>query len=196
MDRREAIKKTSLLLGYSLSASAIAAALHACGPDGVAYDADTAWDPKFFTGDEAELVAELAETILPETDTPGAKSVGTHKFIDDALQNFHTPAEQYAFRNGLADVQARARAAHDRSFESCTPEERHALLIALERETRELRDAGEVHGTPFFVMLKQLTFLGYFSSETVGKDVLAYDPVPGEYSGCIPVTEDERLWSL
>ncbi|HLF64341.1 MAG TPA: gluconate 2-dehydrogenase subunit 3 family protein [Saprospiraceae bacterium] len=198
MDRREALRTTSFVVGYSLSASAIAAALQGCRTEpGTAETANEAdWTPAFLDQEQVQLVAELSETLIPETTTPGAKSVNVHQFIDDELQNFYRPLDQYRFVQGLNDIQARAQAAYGKTFQTCAMNERTELLKRLEEETEKENEAGDPIGRPFFTMLKNMTFQGYFTSERVSKEVLKFDPVPGEFRGCIPLAEVGKLWAI
>ncbi len=220
MDRREALRTTSFVVGYSLSASAIAAALQGCRtePSNAVTSVASDWKPAFLNQEQAELVAELADTLIPETATPGAKSVNVHQYIDDELQNFYRPQEQYRFVQGLDNVQARAQAAYGKTFLQCAMNERVEILKRLETEIKDederikkekerikIQEGGvknedkslvDYYPVPFFKMLKELTFRGYFTSEKIGKEVLAFDPVPGSYKGCIPLAEVGKLWSI
>ena len=198
MDRREALKTTSFVVGYSLTASAIAATLQSCRPETstAVESVGTEWNPVFLDKEQVELVAELSETLIPETSTPGAKSVNVHQYIDDELQNLSRPHEQYGFIQGLQDVQGRAQAAYGKTYQACSMEERTQLLKKLEAEAEAARESGDVRGQSFFHMLKNMTFRGYFTSEKVGKEILAYDPIPGVYQGCIPYNEVGKLCSL
>jgi hypothetical protein len=183
-----------------LTASAIATALQGCKkePEGTtAVVPEKDWSPAFLDKDQLDLVADLSETLIPETEkAPGAKAVKVHQYIDDELQNFYRPAEQYRFLQGLNDVQARAQAAHNKRFQDCTAEEKAQLLNTLEQETQKLEDAGNTQGPLFFRMLKNMTFNGYFTSEKVCKEVLKFDPIPGEYNGCIALADVGGLWTL
>lgn len=194
MDRREALRTTSFVVGYSLTASAIATALQGCRTEPATTESVAKeWSPAFFNAEQTELVAEMAETIIPETTTYGAKSVGVHEYIDDELQYFFAPQDQYKFLQGLADVQVRAQQAHDKTFQSCTAEERTALLQQMEVESKDVKPEDP---TPFFTTFKRLAVRGYFTSEKVSKEVLNFDPVPGDYLGCIPLADVGRLWAL
>lgn len=198
MDRREALRTTSFVVGYSLSASAIAVALQGCRTETapVAETVATDWKPEFLNQEQIELVAELAETLIPETTTPGAKSVLVHQHIDDELQNFYRPQQQYAFVQGLNDIQSRAQSAYGKTFQVCAINERTELLTQLESENEKVKETVTAIGESFFTMLKNMTFRGYFTSEKVGKEVLVFDPVPGEYKGCIPLTDVGKLYTL
>src|SRR5439155_1124549 len=82
IDRREALRRAALLLGGVLAAPTIAGVLAGCEARSVP---DGAWKPRALTPDQADLVATIADHILPETDTPGARAVGVHRFIDAML---------------------------------------------------------------------------------------------------------------
>src|SRR5437660_740243 len=104
IDRREALRRAALVLGGALSTSTIAGVLAGCEerrtPDG-------AWTPRALTVDQLDLVATIAEHILPETDSPGARAVGVHRFIDAMLADSSPDEERRRFLAGLADVDAR-----------------------------------------------------------------------------------------
>src|SRR5213080_2687552 len=128
IDRREALRRVALLLGGALSASTVAGVLAGCEarrtPNG-------AWAPRALSSDQLELVATIAEHILPETDTPGARTVGVHRFIDAMLADSFPDEERRRFLAGLSDVDRRARSAHGRSFMECPAAEQVALLETL-----------------------------------------------------------------
>src|SRR5881628_3220928 len=87
IDRREALRRAALALGGVLSAPLVAGVLAGCEARRAPA---AAWRPRTLTPDQTELVATIAEHILPETDTPGARAVGVHRFTDAML------AEAYA----------------------------------------------------------------------------------------------------
>ena len=83
MDRREALKASSLILGYTLTAGTAAALLQGCKAE-----TKSDWTPKTLSQEQADLLAEICEAILPKTDTPGAKDALCHRYIDEMLTNF------------------------------------------------------------------------------------------------------------
>jgi hypothetical protein len=90
---------------------------------------------------------------------------------------------------GLAEVDAASVAAHKKSFLQLTDGQQDALLTTL-------AEASKTKVRTFFHQFKELTVLGYFTSETVGKTVLHYDPVPGRFDACIPLAEvGDRAWT-
>jgi hypothetical protein len=51
---------------------------------------------------------------------------------------------------------------------------------------------------PFILMTKELTLLGFFTSQVGATQVLQYDPVPGAFHGCVPLAEagNGKTWAL
>ncbi|MDX1478601.1 MAG: gluconate 2-dehydrogenase subunit 3 family protein [Saprospiraceae bacterium] len=199
MDRREAIKRTSWLLGLSVSASAMAAVLQGCTSEQTGSPAagDAPWESAFLDQQEIDLVAQLAETILPRTATPGARDVLVHQYIDLMLHDHYQPRDQQEFLRGLQEVNERATRQHGQVFVACDPDAQKQLLETMEREAHAAMDEGYAMAErPFFITLKELTYLGYFTSEEIGEQVLSYDPIPGSYDGCIPLDEVGNVWSL
>ena len=85
MNRRTAIKNTALMFGYAITAGALTETFIACKNE--ARTVNLPWKPEFLTTNQANTLAELTETILPRTTTPGAKDVGVPQFIDKVLKN-------------------------------------------------------------------------------------------------------------
>lgn len=202
MDRREAIKRAALLSGYALSASTISAVMQGCKADS-AGDLSGDWTPSYLTEDEAVLVAEIGETILPHTDdSPGAKDVNVHQFIDLMLADYVDPEDQENYRQGLQQFSEACREANGgKDFVALTPEERLTYLTTVNQEAisgERSENGPAAEYLPFFITLKQAVFTGYFTSEAVGTEVLAYDPIPGEYQSCAPLEEVSagRVWAL
>jgi gluconate 2-dehydrogenase gamma chain len=225
IDRRAAVRRTALLLGGVLAAPAIAGVLAGCGTHG---DVGGAWTPRALTTEQGELVATIAEHILPETDTPGARGAGVHRFIDTLLAEYYPPAERQRFLAGLADVDARARRACGRPFLQCGAEEQRAVLDRLDRETfvapaplpasnvdketergaadtkapaelkanRVRRAAPDRREAPFFRTMKELTLLGYYTSQIGATRELHHVQVPGRFQGCAPLTRIGRTWAV
>lgn len=180
MDRRAAIKRTGLLLGSAVSTSVIAGVMQGCQPS---YSID--WEPQFLSEEQAILVGEIAETILPETDTLGAKSLQLDEFIDLMLKEAFTAEEQAAFTSGLTELEQKCKTTTSSSFRDLSPEARLAFLRDEEQSLRA--DGSTSH--PALLQLKELTLVGYFTSEYAGTEVLEFKPVPGHYHGCVDYDE-------
>lgn len=174
LTRREALKRAALVLGAALTPSIFDGALHAATPG--------AGSARLLNAAQLASVAAAAERILPKSDTPGAIDVGVPAFIDLMLAAYVLPADREMFMAGLANLEQRSRTTHRRGFAELGAAEQDALLRTI---------AGESQGKDksFFALLKELTIVGYFTSAPVGKDVLKYDPVPGRWDPCVPLSE-------
>ena len=191
MDRREALRRAALLLGGTLSTSTIAGVLAGCE---VRRTSEGAWAPRALTSDQLELVATIAEHIVPETDTPGARAALVHRFIDAMLADSYPPDERQHFLAGLADVDARAQRSCGRAFLQCTAHEQRGVLDQLDREA--FAAALDRGAPPFFRTMKELTLVGYYTSEIGATRELRHAPVPGRFEGCVPLDQIGRAWAV
>lgn len=186
--RREAILKASAMLGGT---ALVGQALMLAGCEQQETAAPAAEEPPrdgLFGDAELELLDEIAETIFPETDTPGAKAAGVGPFIALMVTDTYSPEEQDVFRDGLATIDRESEQAYGRIFAALSPSERLAIA---ERLDRERADAGE--SLHYFRMLKELTVLGFFTSKTAYDQILDYVETPGRYDGCRDLGPDVRM---
>jgi hypothetical protein len=145
------------------------------------------WSPAVLTPAQARALDAAAELIVPVTDTPGARAVGVPQFIDRAVGDWCSAAQAKLLRSGLDQLDADARAANGGAFADLTPAQQTALLTRY--------DKGGDPQRPFFGLLKELTTIGYFTSKVGATVALRYDPVPGDYRGCVPLKEIGRAWA-
>ena len=179
MDRREALELIAWMMGGALSASTVAGVLSGCsaGERGVPFVART------LTGPRLEVVATVAEHIIPATDTPGARGARVHAFIDNMLTDYYGSDETQRFLDGLEDLQSRASAAYQDRFLALASKDQVALLKALEDEA-----------VPFFDTIKSLTLTGYYTSEVGATQELHLAPY-GSYQADIPYSQIGRTWA-
>jgi gluconate 2-dehydrogenase gamma chain len=192
IDRRGALRKTALLMGAAVSASAMAGVLNGCKAT-----PDLNYKPVFFSEDQAQLVSELAEIILPKTDTPGAKDAGVPNFIDKILNECYKKEDQEHFIAGLTAFDEGAKKTYGDSFIYCKPEDQVTFIKKeLEAAIQQKKEDPKAK-PPFVLTAKELTMLGYFTSEIGATQVLQYEAVPGAYKGCIPLTEagNGKTWA-
>lgn len=192
MDRREALRKTALLMGAAVSATALAGIMQGCKAT-----PELTYTPSFFTEDQARIISELAQTIIPKTDTPGAKEAGVPGFIDQMLKECYKKEDQEKFITGLTEFDAAAKAAHGDSFIYLDPEKQLAFVKAQNEAAVNAVKADPSQPRPFILSAKELTLLGFFTSEPGATQVLQYEAVPGSYKGCIPLTEagNGKTWA-
>ena len=185
LTRREAIKRTAAMLGIALTPSLIAGIARA-QTNRAAGAADA---PKYLNAKQASIAGAVAERILPRTDTPGARDVGVPAFLDLMYGEFMTPEEKQTFARGLDEVESASRATHQRDFAQVSPEQQDKILHAI-------AEASQAKEKTFFHLMKDLTLLGYFTSEEVGRNVTHYDPIPGKFQGCIPLADvGNKAWT-
>ena len=190
MDRREALHRIGLMMGGALSASTVAGILSGCsaGPEGAVFA------PRTLTEGRDELVATLAELIIPETDTPGARIARVHEFADAMLTDWYEVEEKDRFLSGLAEVETRAEGAAGVSFTKMSNNQQVALLTKMEEEAHAWHEGGRKGDEPFFVTIKSLTLFGYYTSEVGATQELRVMPW-GEYRGDVPYEEIGRAWA-
>jgi hypothetical protein len=176
MNRREAVRNISLILGGVLS-SELTAALH-----GQVLNTGA---PIPVNPAQEALLAEAADTVIPTTDTPGAKDAGVEKFIIRVLRDCYRPEAQMLFYEGLARLDAAGRGSHGKGFTELTPAQKHAVLLASTKTDKA-----------FFLLLKQLTVAGYFTSEIGATKALAYLPIPGKFQGETQLQPGQKAWAL
>ncbi len=148
-----------------------------------------------FTDDDRALLDEIGDTIIPETDIPGAKAVGIGAFMVMMVTDCYSDKQHAEFMDGLQKLDGACRAKYGKSFMEAAPAQRTELANALEAEQRA-QYAKKAKDEPphYFRMMKELTLLGYFSSEIGCTKALRYIEVPGAYHGDIPYTKGERAW--
>jgi len=187
MKRRQALRKTAILMGAAVSIPAVTGILKGCKPSG-----RPDWEPRYFTKEQATLVGEIAGRIIPTTDTPGAKDVQVDEFIDVMLADSYPAEKQRIFLNGLNELEAESKAQFDQTFTKCDDEQKDSLLKqSLQKGKTLLKNDPRVEHS-FFHMIKELTLLGYFTSEPGMKQALNYVPIPGNFKGCIPLEKTAK----
>jgi hypothetical protein len=186
--RREAILRVSSMLG-GVALVGQSAMLAGC----VRQTPETA----LFTADDVAFLDEIAETILPETSTPGAKAAGVGPFIAMMVVDTYDDREQDVFRSGLRTLEDECRKMYGESFMSTTPARRVALLQKLDAEQLQfMRTAKEDEPAHYFRMIKELTLLGYFTSEIGYNQAMRYVETPGRFDPCAPHTPGEKTWAV
>jgi hypothetical protein len=185
--RREAILRVSAMLG-GVALVGQGAMLSGCVRE--------RRDPVSFTAEDVALLDEVAETILPETSTPGAKAAGVGPFIAMMVVDTYADREQDVFRAGLSTLEDECRSMHGESFVSATPVQRLELLQKLDAEQLQfMRTAERDEPAHYFRMIKELTLLGYFTSEIGYTQAMRYAETPGRFDPCTPHAPGDKIWA-
>ena len=211
MNRRDALLRVATMVGVTmtlpgLGQSALADTLEASAAQRLATG-----KPVLFTADQDALVADLADVIIPTTSTPGAKAAKVNEIIDVVLKDCYKRADQQQFIDGLTMTQKMSQDSYGKAFAQLDNSQKIEIMKKLEAEAKQMKaaKAGAVAGqqdvqmpaekrnaTPFFVMLKDLTLMGYFTSEVGATQALEYVAIPGRYDGCVPLKPGQKAWAL
>lgn len=188
IDRREAIRRVTALLGGVALVSGDALGAIAAEPERRA--AAMRQGVGRFSPQDIALLDEIADTVLPETRTPGAKAAQVGAFMALMVTDTYAEREQAVFRDGMRQVEAAG-------FMKAAPAGRVALLERLDREQKTYMDARRGGDTPphFFRLMKELALVGYFTSEIGYTRAMRYEEAPGRFDPCVPYTPGETIWA-
>jgi len=181
----------------SLLAISAAGALAACGQGGTeapaakrATDLGFSSEGAFFSASEMAFLAALSETIIPETDTAGAIGAGVPETLQDMASNYADDQTRQYWREGIADLNAHFKKSGGKGFAD--------LLTALQRSALLRYDSDVFDGAienRFYRDLKSTIVRAYYTSEVGATEELAYEPVPGDWIGCVPLSEFPKAWA-
>ena len=142
-------------------------------------------------------VTTIAEIIIPQTNTPGAKAARVNEFIDLILTEWYDEEEKSTFLTGLADVDSRTRDLYGKDFVECGEKQQVEVLQALDDEVAAGRaepDGRRRRNRPpeknFFFMMKQLTLVGYYTSQIGFEQELHGEIIPSRHASCVPLEEE------
>jgi len=207
MERREAVKYISILLGGTV-----------IGADAFLTGCKTKTGKRTtFSQDDIAYLNEIGETILPQTATPGAKAANVGAFMTVMVNDCYEEGDQRAFMDGMDKLNDASNKKFKDDFMKITPQQRHDLLVDLDKESKDyqkdvnkfnseeskketeetrkgnLKYKKQYKSSHYFTMMKQLTLLGYFTSEVGLTKAVRYVPVPGRFDGCIPYKKGDKM---
>jgi hypothetical protein len=185
VNRRDALRGISALLGTAITPGVAQAVLRGYSAPAPGQQLRT------LTAEQGALLDTLTEMIIPATNTPGARAARVFAFVDGLLADIVTAEERDGFVAGLTAVDERAQSRHGARFLDCSQTQQVDMLATMERESREAGD-GE---RPFFAWLKELTLVGYYTSEIGASQELTYVHVAGHYDGNVPYEDVGRAYS-
>lgn len=141
------------------------------------------------TGDEEELLGNIADVLIPATDTPGARAAGAHHFtlvmVDDCLSK----PDQEKYLKGMRGFDDTVQSLTGKSFSRASGEERLQILSAFEKKL----DTADENIKTFYSKTRGYIIQGYTSSQHFLTEVKPYQLVPGpNYNGCVPVMADPK----
>jgi hypothetical protein len=221
--RREAIQRVTVMLG-GITLVGGSGLIAGCADRGTA----RSYEPvgELFSADDVAFLDEIADTILPDTDTPGARAAAVGPFMALMVNDVYSLEDQQIFIDGMRQLNTECEQLHGVAFMAASPEQRLQLLERLDqqqkthmdsREEARRRASGEViadspedarSGDPtlnpeitadapahYFRMMKELSLLGYFTSEIGYHQAMRYSETPGRFDPCVQYTPGEKAWA-
>ena len=126
--------------------------------------------------DQENLLAEIAETIIPRTNTPGAKELKLHLYALKMLDDCYEKVDQQKFMDDLAKLEDQTHDHFGKSFQKLSGSQRRSILTHVENA-----------GSNFYQIFKNETINGYLNSKYVMTNLIIYELIPGRYNGYFPV---------
>lgn len=199
MDRRKALKNIGLSLGYVAVTPTVISLLQSCKND----TKDLAkWIPEFLSNDEGTVLKNLVDLILPKTDNlPGAIELNIHKFLDLYMAKTYDDDEQKETKKGINAIVSGLDITENNPPSNIKTETYDTFLAKYLRATKEEKKAFTENDNVILGTLgglRSITVWAYKTTEEIGENVLAYDPIPGVQIGCVPLEEATggKEWSL
>jgi hypothetical protein len=171
MNRRRALKSLTIVSGSLIS---LPAWMVSCGIS------DKNTHHSGFNSSEQQILASIADTIIPAGTSVGALTVGVDKFLQKLIDDCYEKPVQDNVKKQLHALDQYAKTDHDKSFAECTQSEREKLL-------QKLADSPDKDQKDFFTLIKTETIRGFNTSQKVMEEYLGYKIAPGHYNGCVPV---------
>lgn len=210
MNRRTALKNLTATIGYAVATPSIMSILASCKET-----SNASWSPVFLSHEEQHVITLITDIILPSNDIPGALDVNITQFIDMMYQDIETDHKKNIFKKGASLFASSFANTFNKPISKSNKSEITTLLTKYfslsEKDEKQLfnqqkKNANAISENEkenyfiykFLLSVREYTIFGYCTSEKVGKEVLAYDPIPGEYNGDITTQKatNGRAWSL
>lgn len=207
MNRREALRSLSLSMGYVVAVPAVMNMLESCTED-----AET-WTAVFLTDKEKHLVTHLVDIILPSSAIPGGLDLNLPQFIDMMCKDVMKASDQEMFHQGSQVFSERFTERFNKDMIKANKEEVLALFaeyfdksadesgIILQEQRKNSNEipANELQDYLMYkclIAVRTFSLLGFYTSEKIGTEVLNFDPIPGVWQPCIPVSEVGNAWTI
>jgi hypothetical protein len=187
MDRRELLKLIALATGGAVIGGEFL--LAGCK------NKDAGGTGMAFSQDDITFLDEVAETILPKTNTPGAKDAEVGKFMTVIVNDCYDEKDQKIFHEGMKKLDEACNKMHGHKFMKAPADHRKELLITLDTEAKDYnKNKKPEDPNHYFTLMKQLTLFGFFTSKPALTGCFDYQAVPGKYDGAKPYKKGDKLF--
>lgn len=207
MDRRGALKGLGLSLGYLISVPTAIGVLESCSGN------ESSWTAVFFNEVEKNMMDKLVDIILPASDTPGGLELNLPQFVDMMCQDtlnetdkkyFHEGSQLFAdsfeedYAKKIGSAQSGDLKKHLSRYFDLEQSVQEQVVLTQYKEYEELSEPEKTDYKiyKYLIGVRNLSLLGYFTSEKIGKEVLNFDPIPGVYLPCIPKTDVGNAYTI
>lgn len=170
MNRRELLHRLGMTVGGLVALPAWANAWHK----------DQLSPSSWLSQQENTTLQAAVDTLIPATDTPGAKDLGVPAFVALMIRDIYESKDQTLFQTFLATVESQSQYVFGKSFATASEKQRLQILSNVEISDKPEDKRG-------FGLFKNLTIQGYLTSEYVMTNILPYEFIPSRYHGCVPV---------
>ncbi len=178
VDRRALLRAAILLVGGSLA-----------GVPGELLAQDPTERTGFFTPAQFATLAETADTIIPRTDTPGAKDAGVPAAFDGLMTNWASDERKAEMKGLIDDIDRRAYAVGKTNLAGLSAAKRLELIRAYDAEKMGA-------GDPVYGKFKELVLTLYYLSEEGATKELRYELIPGKWEPWTEMAPDTRAWAV
>ncbi|WP_017443642.1 gluconate 2-dehydrogenase subunit 3 family protein [Gayadomonas joobiniege] len=189
MQRRTLLKAIAGLTGWAFIGQTALA--YQTSPDA------TNLNKTVFSEKDIRLLDEIAETIIPQTDTPGAKAAGCGAAMAVMVHDCYTKAERDMFVLGLKQLNNECQQLYQQDFITLADNDKQALLNQLDASAKKFNRNGQTSATlpHYFTLFKQLTLFCFFTSKVGATQVLRYSAIPGKYDGDLDYQPGDKAWA-
>jgi len=189
MNRREALTRVAWIMGGAVIGANLF--LEGCTREATK-NVESLFEPETI-----DFLGDIADAILPPTGSPGAKEAGVGAFIPVMVKDCYSKADQNVIMDGLDKLASVSLETFGRKFKALSLAERTELLAAIDSEAKDYqRNKSDEDPNHYFHLLKQLTLLGFFTSELGATKALRYVQIPGRYDGNYPYKKGDRAWAV
>ena len=131
---------------------------------------------------EEIMLADLAETILPKTDTPGARDISAHLFVLKMVDDCATKEQQENYIKGMKEFESFVEKKTGKSFSAIDDAQRKSIVAELNQQKPSEKGMGF-----FYQATKYLTIEAYTTCEYYLTKIRGYKMLPGKFQGCVPI---------
>ena len=186
MKRRDALKNIGLSAGLIIGTPSIITLLNRCTTD------PKTWKPIFLSKDQAEILKNIVDIIIPKTETPSASEVNVIEFLDKYYKEVLDDERQKWLKDSYKSLVDLIKKNFNDNIDNMTTEKYKDLL-----DNHMILSGDSDNLSELLKQIKSDTIWAYKTSEFVGENVLAYDPIPATYyCGDLKELTGGKSWSL